>query len=269
MSRLEAPAKINLALVVGPCRDDGKHEVVTLMQHIGLRDVIDLSLGGNLAVSGFPDDTIVAAALTALAAAAGEKPGWNVHITKEIPVSSGLGGGSSDAAAALVLANECLASPLDSKRLAEIAAAVGADVPFFLEKGPQLATGDGSQLASVVIPQDFTVVLVLPHDRQKTSTKDVYAAFDARSGADGFEERRAALTAALTATSRVHDFAAFPANDLAASPLSDGLRDAGALRADVSGAGPCVYGIFADPGLAREAARRLESVGRTWVTAPL
>ena len=269
MSRREAPAKINLALVVGPCRNDGKHEVVTLMQHIRLGDRIDLSIGGKLAVSGFRDDTIVAVALTALAAAAGEEPCWNVYITKEIPVSSGLGGGSSDAASALVLANECLASPLDRKRLAEVAAAVGADVPFFLEAGPQLGTGDGSELAPVAIPQDFTVVLVLPHDRQKTSTKDVYASFDARGGAEGFEERRAALIAALAAVRRVHDLAALPANDLAASPFSERLRDAGALRADVSGAGPCVYGIFADPGLAREAARRLESVGRTWVTAPL
>ena len=269
MRRLEAPAKINLALVVGPQRDDGKHEVVTIMQRIDLVDVIDVSTGERLVVSGFRDDTIVAAALTALAATAGVRPDWTVHITKAIPVAAGLGGGSSDAASALVLANESLESPLDSERLAEVGAAVGADVPFFLRPGPQLGTGDGSRLTGIELPQDFAVVLVLPDDQQKASTADVYAAFDARDGADGFGERRVALTAALAAIQRIDDFAALPTNDLAASPLSDRLRRAGALRADVSGAGPCVYGIFADLELARAATRELQSVGRTWVTAPL
>jgi 4-diphosphocytidyl-2-C-methyl-D-erythritol kinase len=268
MRRLEAPAKINLALVVGPLRDDGKHEVVTLLQRVGLADVIELSPGAELAVSGFADDTIVAAALTALAAAANLEPNWIVHITKSIPVSAGLGGGSSDAATALRLANESLESPLDDERLAEIAAAVGADVPFFLRQGPQLGRGDGSRLTAVDLPQSFTVVLVLPDDEAKRSTAEVYAAFDARGGAEGFEERCAALGVALAAIREAEDLAALPTNDLATSQLADRLRDAGALRADVSGAGPCVYGLFADPGRARGAARELRSAGQTWVTTP-
>jgi 4-diphosphocytidyl-2-C-methyl-D-erythritol kinase len=268
MRRREAHAKINLALLVGPLRDDGKHEVVTVLQRVDLADVIELSVGNGLAVSGFDGDTIVAAALTALGVAAGVEPHWSVHITKRIPVSAGLGGGSSDAATALLLANESLESPLDLERLSEIAAAIGADVPFFLRDGPQLGTGDGSHLAGIDLPQDFTVVLVLPDDVRKESTATVYAAFDGRRGALGFEERRATFTAALAATARAEDFAALPANDLAASPLADRLRSAGAVRADVSGAGPCVYGVFIDALQAGAAGRELESFGRTWVVAP-
>lgn len=267
MKRREAYAKINLALVVGPLRDDGKHEVATILQRIDLADVIELSVGDRLAVTGFAQDTIVTRALTLLGATAGVEPRWSVRITKEIPVSAGLGGGSSDAAAALLLANDSLECPLGLDRLSEVAMQVGADVPFFLREGPQLGTGDGSQLTPLDLPRDFTVVLVAPDAVRKESTAGVYSAFDARRGADRFEERRASLAAVVAAISRVEDFARLPANDLASSPLAERLRRAGAIRADVSGAGPCVYGVFADPLLAGEAGRELERFGRTWVVA--
>ena len=269
MRRLEAPAKINLALVVGPLRPDGKHEVRTILQQIDLADEVELSTGKELAVSGFADDTLVTAALTALGSAAGVDPSWNVRITKTIPVSAGLGGGSSDAAAALLLANDTLAAPFDEERLSEIAAGIGADVPFFLRRGTQLGSGDGSQLAPLDLPLDFTVLLVLPHDAHKESTARVYADFDAREGATGFEERRAALAAALAAVARTEDLAALPPNDLATSPLAERLVRAGAIRADVSGAGPSVYAIFADASRAREVGHDFRSVGHTWVVAPV
>ena len=146
MRRLEAHAKINLALVVGPLRNDGKHEVVTVLQRVALADTIELAGGEGLSVTGFDGDTIVAAALTALAVEARIEPNWSVRLTKNIPVAAGLGGGSSDAAAALRLANDVLEHPLDDVRLSHLAASIGADVPFFLRQGPQLGTGDGSQL---------------------------------------------------------------------------------------------------------------------------
>ncbi len=269
MRRLEAHAKINLALVVGPVRDDGKHAVVTILQRVALADVIELSAGAGLSVTGFDGDTIVAAALTALAAEARVEPRWSVHITKNVPVAAGLGGGSSDAAAALLLANETLDSPLDAETLEGVAAAIGADVPFFLRRGPQLGTGDGSRLMQVDLPRDFTVVLLLPDDVHKESTAAVYAAFDRRRGAEGFDRRRAVLESALAACGVARDLAALPSNDLARSPHADRLRDAGAIRADVSGAGPCVYGLFDDPVTAREVGLELQSAGSVWVTTPV
>ena len=154
MTKLRAPAKLNLALVVGPIGPYGKHEVATVLQAIDLYDDIELDTAASLAVEGFVEDTIVYDALVRLADAAGVVPGWRVRIEKRIPVAAGLGGGSSDAAAALELANSLLASPLPSDELHALAATVGADVPFFLRAGPQLGTDDGSDLVPLDLPTD-------------------------------------------------------------------------------------------------------------------
>ena len=184
-----------------------------------------------------------------------------MHIEKRIPVGAGLGGGSSDAAAALRLANELRPEPLTSSRLHELAAGLGADVPFFLAEGPQLGTSDGTELTPVELARDYTVLVVLPAGVEKASTASVYEAF---SGADGFGGRRAALEHALEA----RDIAALPANDLASSPLADELRELGAFRADVSGAGPAVYGLFAEEDEAEVARGALANRGQTWLTKP-
>jgi 4-diphosphocytidyl-2-C-methyl-D-erythritol kinase len=258
---LDAPAKINLALVVGPLRADGKHEVATVLQRLDLADRISLEPGPALQISGFPEDTLVRDALSTLAALARVGPNWSVRIEKRIPVAAGLGGGSSDAAAALRLANETLPTPLSAERLHDLAAELGADVPFFLTKGPQLGTGDGTTMEPIELPRDYTVVLLLPNGATKSSTADVYAAF---TGADGFEDRRARLLAAVEA----RDLTALPPNDLASSPLAQKLLDAGAFRADVSGAGPTVYGLFADPERATDAREQFADTCATWLAAP-
>src|SRR5205085_1566588 len=103
------------------------------------------------------------------------------RIEKRIPVAAGLGGGSSDAATALRLAN----THLDEAELHAVAARVGADVPFFLREGPQMGSGDGTELEALDLPQDYWIVLLVPRDAQKESTAAVYAEFDARNGADG------------------------------------------------------------------------------------
>jgi len=266
--RASAPAKINLALVVGPLRADGKHELVTVYQRLGLADRIEVEPAASFRVDGFLADTLVRGALEALAARAGVEPHWRAHIEKRLPVAAGLGGGSSDAATALRLANATLPEPLPAAELHELAAGLGADVPFFLADGPQLGMGDGSELTPVDVPQDFWILLLLPHDAQKQSTGSVYAAFDARDGAAGFDERRVALRDGLAAVRRPRDLAALPGNDLASSPLAEELRALGAFRADVSGAGPSVYGLFHHKPAASAAQRSLKRLGRIWITAP-
>jgi 4-diphosphocytidyl-2-C-methyl-D-erythritol kinase len=263
-----APAKINLALVVGPRRDDGKHEVVTVLQRVALGDRVSVAPAPGLDIVGFANDTIVRKSLETLAASAGVEPRWLTRIWKSIPVAAGLGGGSSDAATAMQLANELLPSPLPVDELAALAARIGADVPFFLRPGPQVGTGDGSSLAPLSLPQDFWVVLALPDHAVKRGTADVYRRFDEREGANGFAERRAALLEALAAVAAARDLDALPANDLASSPLAAELLEHGAFRADVSGAGPTVYGLFAHRRDAEAAARAFRTVGRTWVTTP-
>jgi 4-diphosphocytidyl-2-C-methyl-D-erythritol kinase len=215
-------------------------------------------------VHGFEADTIVRQALAGL----DPSRGWRVELRKHIPVAAGLGGGSSDAATALRLANAQLERPLPAADLHAIARQVGADVPFFLVDGPHLGTGDGTELEPLDLPQDFTVLLLLPEGTAKRSTADVYGAFDARGGAAGFDERAAALRVALASVHRPRDLAALPPNDLVSSPFAERLTALGAFRADVSGAGPTVYGLFHHRTDARRAERALRGLGRTWITVP-
>jgi 4-diphosphocytidyl-2-C-methyl-D-erythritol kinase len=266
--RRPATAKINLALVVGASRPDGRHEVATILQRIDLADRVALRPAVGLEVHGFSEDSLVRDALVTLATAAGTEPAWAATITKRIPVAAGLGGGSSDAATALRLANETLPEPLPPEQLTAIAAKLGADVPFFLAQGPQLGEGDGTELAPLELPQDYYVVLVLPRAVLKASTAEVYAAFDERGSAKGFRNRRAALRRALAHIERPRDLAALPANDLASSPVADELIARGAFRADVSGAGPTVYGLFTRRDDAVAARKALSTLGRTWLTVP-
>jgi 4-diphosphocytidyl-2-C-methyl-D-erythritol kinase len=258
---IAAPAKLNLALVVGPMRADGLHELATVYQRLDLHDTIELEPADELSVEGFDGDTLVRRALEAAAAAAGVEPCWRARIEKRIPVAAGLGGGSSDAAAALELASEMLGEKLPPASLHELARSLGADVPFFLRSGPQLGTGDGTELAPLDFTQEFSVLLLLPDGEAKESTGAVYARFD---GAAGFEERKARLFAALEGG----DLSALPPNDLASSPLAAELTGLGAFRADVSGAGPAVYGLFADRAATEAAAAQIEGLGRVLVADP-
>ena len=267
--RAPAPAKVNLALVVGPARDDGKHEVATVLQRVDLGDRVAIEPAAALTVTGFPADTLVHRALAALAAAAGVEPRWRAAISKRIPVAAGLGGGSSDAATALRLANETLVQPLPPAELVALAATLGADVPFFLHQGPQLGRGDGSELEPLDLPQDYWILLAVPHGVLKESTAAVYRRFDERGGAAGWEERRALLDEALAGVRRPRDLAALPPNDLASSPLAAALARLGAFRADVSGAGPAVYGLFHHRRHAAAARRALRGAARTWLTVPV
>jgi 4-diphosphocytidyl-2-C-methyl-D-erythritol kinase len=263
-----APAKLNLALVVGPLRADGKHEVVTVLERLALSDTVSVRPASATSVAGFPEDTLVRSALVALASAAGDTIGFEAQLAKRIPVAAGLGGGSSDAATALSLANGMLETPLPPSELDRVAALLGADVPFFLRTGPQLGTGDGTALQPLDLPREYAVLLARVHGETKRSTADVYGAFDARGGAIGFEQRRAELVDALQEVRSADDLADLPPNDLASSPLAAELRELGALRADVTGAGPVVYGLFAERVDAARAAQAVVGRAVTWVTTP-
>jgi 4-diphosphocytidyl-2-C-methyl-D-erythritol kinase len=250
--------------VVGPLREDGRHELVTVYQRIALADRIAVERSATLRVQGFAEDTLVRRALESVADGAS----FAARIQKRIPVGAGLGGGSSDAATALRFANELRDEPLAEEDLHSVARGLGADVPYFLQDGPQLGSGDGTELAPLELPQDYWILLVVPRDAVKRSTADVYAAFDARGGGSAYADRRAELLDTLVGVSRPRDLASLPPNDLASSPLADDLRALGAFRADVTGAGPAVYGLFLHADRARAAQRQISPKGRTWLTAP-
>jgi 4-diphosphocytidyl-2-C-methyl-D-erythritol kinase len=263
-----APAKLNLALVVGAVQTNGKHELATVFPRITLADRIELEPAPALEVDGFLADTLVRSVLEALAERARVELCWRVSIEKKVPVAAGLGGGSSDAATALALVNATFGTRLLPDELIELVRPLGADIPFFLRDGPQLGIGDGSELRPLALPQGYSVLLVLPAGVVKSSTGEVYRAFDERRGETGFAERRAALLAVLDSVRRPSDLALLPANDLAGSPLSARLLELGAFRADVSGAGPAVYGLFEQRVKAEKAAEAMATIGEVWLTEP-
>ena len=266
MKRAPASAKLNLALVVGPKTPDGRHELLTVYQRIGLADRIVVSRSPELHVDGFAADTLVRRALERIGSGNGSS--FRARIVKRIPVAAGLGGGSSDVATTLRLANDLRDDPLSEDALVAVARELGADVPYFLRDGPQLGTADGTELEPLDLPQDYWIVLVAPRGVTKRSTADVYEAFDGREGERGFESRRASLLSALARVRRSRDLAALPPNDLATSPLAAELRALGAFRADVTGAGPTVYGLFLHGDRARTAQKKMAKKGRSWLTVP-
>jgi 4-diphosphocytidyl-2-C-methyl-D-erythritol kinase len=186
--RVSAPAKVNLHLGVGPVRDDGYHPVVTVYQALELYDELTLrdsdrtSLtvsGDGVDVSEVPTDetNLVLRALDVLASHhARDDLAVSLHLRKRIPVAGGLAGGSADAAAALVGLDSLFDLRTGRWVLAELAAALGSDVPFALHGGTVLGTGRGEQLAPLMTRGRYWWV-VLP-DAGGLSTPQVYATYD-------------------------------------------------------------------------------------------
>lgn len=180
----EAPAKLNLYLEVLGRRADGFHEVETLVTPISLYDTLRFSLPGaedssiqlivedgksrgcrQDASSDLPpadDKNLVVRALLELRAVLGIRSGMKVHLTKRIPSEAGLGGGSSNAAAALIVGNRLWGGGLNLARLSEIAARIGSDVPLFLRRGASICTGRGEMLSAADVPAGLPVVLAKP-----------------------------------------------------------------------------------------------------------
>jgi 4-diphosphocytidyl-2-C-methyl-D-erythritol kinase len=280
MNRLRAlaPAKINLGLFLGPVRDDdGRHELVSVMQSISLADELTLDPAPSDAsedevlcpgVEGPARENLAAVALRAFRARTGwDAPPLRLSVVKRIPVAAGLGGGSADAAAALRLARH--ASGLgDERLLLELGGELGADVPAQIAPGRWLASGAGELLQALPDPRVPFGVLVLP-STEALSTAAVYAEADRLQLARTEEElrvRHVELNAALAHGESLPQARELLHNDLqraAASlrpPIAEALRGARGTGADVvflSGSGPTVLGLFDNAERAEQAARAL------------
>jgi 4-diphosphocytidyl-2-C-methyl-D-erythritol kinase len=262
--RADAFAKVNLCLFLGCPRADGRHELVTLFESVGLNDrlvITRVSSGSDEVICpGVSGPNLVTDALTGLRAAGWQAPPVRVQIEKRIPVAAGMGGGSADAAAMLRFAPAL--SPLPMAALAAIAARLGADVPGQLDPGPSVGTGAGEVVAPVGDLHDHSL-LVLPQSFG-LSTADVYRQADALGLARSAGELSlllADLQATLADLQTVRASNQVPAplpgrlivNDLQPAALSlapkigVALRaagDAGAEQTLVCGSGPTVIGVF-------------------------
>lgn len=166
---LSAPAKLNLSLRVLGQRDDGFHAIDTLLVKLpGLADTLEFAPADDFAFTcDDPDlpageDNLVSKAARAFFQAADVAPRGHIHLAKRIPSAAGLGGGSSDAAATLMALNRLHDEPLPPARLAELAATLGSDVPFFLCEGAARCTGRGEVVAAVPAPPALEVLLLKP-----------------------------------------------------------------------------------------------------------
>src|SRR6202521_3768758 len=182
--RVPAYAKVNLLLDVLERRADGYHELRTIFQAISLHDTlaletqkdagIDLRIVGNSRLAGEPGhDNLVYRAIHELRRELGIRPGVRAVLTKRIPVGRGLGGGSSDAAAALTGMLRLTGKSIEAARLAQIASGLGADGPFFLHGGRALGIGRGDEVYPLFALTQRDVLVVSPQDIT-VPTRDAY-----------------------------------------------------------------------------------------------
>jgi 4-diphosphocytidyl-2-C-methyl-D-erythritol kinase len=254
-----APAKVNLSLLVGALRDDGRHELLSVMQSITLCDAVEMEDGERDEVHcpGVEGPNLAAAAIAAFREATGwDGPPQRLEIAKRIPVAAGMAGGSADAAATLrLLARR---SELGEEALLlELAAALGSDVPSQLRPGRCLVRGGGELVEALEDPPAFGV-LVLP-SAAALATAAVYREAD-----------RLRLARSADELGRLDALSLEGVNDLQAAALSlepsiaaalSQAREAGARSAMVCGSGPTVVGLFDAPAQAARAASELTSQG--------
>lgn len=280
--RVRAPGKINVYLGVGGRHDDGYHALATVFQAVSLyEDVIARPASDfSLTVSGLDDpDTVplddrnlAMRAAKLLATAAGYDGGVALEIRKSVPVAGGMGGGSADAAAALVACDALWGTGFSQARLHELAARLGADVPFALHGGTAVGTGRGDQLNPALAHGRFDWILVT--SEEGLSTPLVYGRLDLLREEEGALADDPPLSLDVP-VSVLQALRSGVADELAGSLFNDlqaaavdvrpdldevirlGVR-AGALQGIVSGSGPTVALLCADP----ESAQRVQATLR-------
>ncbi len=270
MIRLQAPAKINLSFEVRGRRADGYHEVRTVLAAIDLADELELAEADGLALAVEPEavppleDNLVLRAARLLRDAAPAGAGVAMTLRKRIPVAAGLGGGSSDAAAALLGLRRLWDLDVSDGTLAELGALLGSDVPFFLRGGTALAAGHGEQLTPLPQPVERFAVVVAPEEGGGDKTSRLYGMLGERHFSDG--GRAAEVARRLRAGQPLEGalFNAFEAVAPAAYPSYEPLRSAFAeagASALLAGAGPAMFALASDEAEAGAVRERLAARG--------
>ena len=283
---VEAHAKVNFTLDVCGTRPDGYHALRSVVMPISLADTIEIEAttdGSITSDTGYDDDLCVKAArvlrncsndrLTDCTSA-----GARIHVVKRIPAGGGLGGGSADAAAVLRALNEMWGLHLSRTELAEIGAQVGSDVPALVLGGPVLMEGRGERVSRIGSsieqsnnPNNRTINLVLSNPGIHSSTKEVYAACEARA-----KDEPGATDAMVDAlkSGDLARIAAAAANDLQTPAVKlhpeiadalTSLRTAGATGVTMTGSGSCVFGFVPDAATAERLSAELNFRGlQSW-----
>ena len=272
-----AYAKINLYLDVLGCREDGFHELLTVMHSISLHDDITLTYTPSVARSvslsvygaRLPQDgrNLAYRAAERFLDATGKSALVHITIRKRIPIAAGMAGGSSDAAAVLLACNEATGYPLSKEKLLTLAAELGSDVPFCLVGGTQICRGRGEKMQPLPLAKPLHAVVAIGGEHVSTpaafaATDAYYNRFDGSVPHGGDPE---SMYAALV-QGHIQELAPLVYNAFepvvlpscpAAVSLRDRLLELGALTAHMSGSGPSVFALFSSEEEAKAAAATL------------
>ena len=272
-----APAKINLYLDILGIRDDGFHEIETLMQSVSLADELTFTLDRDkeryisLTIEGndtLPNDegNLIIRAVRAYEEHQPINGRLDILLKKRIPAEAGLGGGSADAAATLRALNNLSSDPLDDIELFNMASRLGSDVPFCLRGGTHICRGRGDLLSHAKPLKNLHLVIV--NSGERVSTPKAYSALDIAFGDFKSVEGRADVNSVVASLKNggspklfnIFEGVVLPACPKAAEAKSR-LKKLGAIATLMSGSGPTVFGIFENENAAKIASDELSSLG--------
>ena len=279
--KMLAYAKLNLTLDIVGVRDDGYHLMDMVMRSIDLADEVNMratrsggiTFASNLKYLPRDDRNLAVKAVRELCSACElEEPNLRIYINKKIPSQAGMGGGSADAAAALIGANLMLGTGLDTADLCRIGERVGSDVPFCIVGGAARVGGIGEVISPIEDNCDYAVVVLMP-SRGK-STREAFARFDSgaefrRPDTDAMLSSLAAGDSSAVGVHLCNVFAEADSNGGSTAHFKSLLLSTGALGACMTGSGAAVFGIYSDRLSAKKAADALRGrVHGIYVASP-
>ena len=269
---LQAPAKLNLTLEVLGERQDGFHEIRSVIQTINLCDSLHFQLGQNIELKSStpgwaPEESLVSRASSLLREATGCTKGVTIAVDKRIPWLSGLGGDSSDAATTLRGLNKLWGLGLSLKELLEFAAQLSSDVSFFLYGGTALAAGRGEIITPLPsLPHMWVVLMMPPLPKLLGKTKQLYASLKASHYTGGqITDRLVTLLNGdreVTSTSLFNVFDAVTLDNFAGlGKYREKFLEAGAQEVHLAGSGPALFTLVRDKDWAERIYQNLQKQG--------
>ncbi len=274
----KAYAKINLYLDVTKKRDDGFHDIKSIMQSVSLCDELEILLSEQSEdslicnIPGIPTDSsnLIIKAADAYRKAINKNLGIHVNLNKKIPSSAGLAGGSSDAAATLRILNKLNKNPLDEPMMLEIAASVGSDVPFCYVGGTVLCEGRGEKLTLLDDCPNMHIVIAIKGDGVSTpkaykAVDETYGDFSSSRDEGRIEKLLAGLkesndTQIYSGTYNIFESVVEKERPFVGQ-IKSCMLNSGAVVSMMSGSGPSVFGIFTEEKQAENAKKLLMSAG--------
>lgn len=270
---LESPAKVNLRLEILKKREDGYHELRTILQKISLHDTLHFSLEKREKISIISDHpnlpvgkkNLVHQAVRSMLQRSDYRGGVRVKIEKRIPLGAGLGGGSSNAATTMKAMNQLLNLDIPKKELMEMGLEIGADVPFFFSEGPVIAFGVGERLKTIKLPC-LWYVLIYPNF--EVSTRWAYQHFILTKRQFNINLHKFLRTPDEISRLLWNDLEEVVSREYPQiEAMKKILQTAGALGTLMTGSGPTVFGIFSEEEGALEAYEKIKIIVRRkgWV----